>query len=55
MAAILDYADLIVGHQLSSDLAVLAAAAQPPDAGVATAQAAWRQRSHPDPWAPACS
>ena len=40
------HAGLIAGHQLCSDLAVLAAnAAFPPD-GVTAAQAAWRHRRH---------
>jgi hypothetical protein len=37
-------AGLIAGHQLSSDLAVLAAAARAPLLGVTAAQAAWRRR-----------
>jgi hypothetical protein len=52
LGTILDHADLIAGHQLSSDLAVLAAAAQSPDPGVARARAAWRQRRHPGPGYP---
>lgn len=41
---ILDHAALVAGHQLSSDLAVLAAAARGPVPGVIAAQTAWRQR-----------
>ena len=41
---ILEHADLIAGHQLSSDLAVLAAAAGAPLLGVTAAQVAWRRR-----------
>jgi hypothetical protein len=37
-------ADLIAGHQLSSDLAVLASASTLPIAGVAAVRAAWHQR-----------
>lgn len=41
---ILERASLIAGHQLSSDLAVLAAAANAPLLGVTAAQVAWRRR-----------
>ena len=41
---ILEHADLIAGHQLSSDLAVLAAAVGAPLLGVTAAQVAWRRR-----------
>jgi hypothetical protein len=40
----LECASLIAGHQLSSDLAILAAAARAPLLGVTAAQAAWRRR-----------
>ena len=40
----LERASLIAGHQLSSDLAVLAAAADAPLLGVTAAQVAWRRR-----------
>jgi hypothetical protein len=42
--SVLRDADLIAGHQLSSDLAVLASASPLPVTGVATARAAWHQR-----------
>ena len=46
LAGLLAHADLIAGHQLCSDLAVLTAnAAFPPD-GVTAARAAWRRRRH---------
>ena len=45
----LDHARLIAGHQLSSDLAVLAAAARAPHPGITAAQAAWRRRRQHDP------
>jgi hypothetical protein len=41
---ILEHADLIAGHQLSSDLAVLAVAAGAPLLGVTAARVAWRRR-----------
>jgi len=41
---ILEHAGLIAGHQLSSDLAVLAAAGGAPLLGVTAAQLAWRRR-----------
>ena len=40
----MERASLIAGHQLSSDLAVLAAAANAPLLGVTAAQVAWRRR-----------
>ena len=46
---VLDQAGLIAGHQLSSDLAVLAAAASAPHPGITAAQAAWRQRRQHEP------
>jgi len=50
---VLDHGDLITGHQLSSDLAVLAAVgARAPHPGIAAAQAAWRQRRQHDPGGP---
>jgi len=49
---VLDEADLIAGHQLSSDLAVLAAAARAPHPGITAAQAAWRQRRQHEPDGP---
>ena len=48
----LENADLIAGHQLSSDLAVLAAAARTPFLGVTAAQAAWRRRGQLFPGGP---
>jgi hypothetical protein len=42
-------ADLTAGHQLCSDLAVLAAAADEPAPVVEAASAAWRQRRHAAP------
>lgn len=47
---VLDHADLIAGHQLSSDLAVLAARA--PHPGITAAREAWRQRRQHDPGGP---
>jgi len=41
---VLRRADLIAGHQLTSDLAVLAAASNEPTPGVTVARAAWHQR-----------
>lgn len=41
---VLQHADLIAGHQLSSDLGVLATASAAPLPGVAAARAAWHQR-----------
>ncbi len=49
---VLDEADLIAGHQLSSDLAVLAAAARAPHPGITAAREAWRQRRQHDPGSP---
>ena len=49
---VLDHADLIAGHQLSSDLAVLAAAARAPHPGITAAQTAWRRRRQHDPGGP---
>ena len=48
----LDHASLIAGHQLSSDLAVLAAAARAPHPGITAAQTAWRRRRQHDPGGP---
>ena len=45
---VLDHAGLIAGHQLSSDLAVLAAAAAP-HPGITAAREAWRQRRQHEP------
>lgn len=45
---VLQHADLIAGHQLSSDLAVLAAASAGPLPGVAATRAAWHQRRRAD-------
>jgi hypothetical protein len=39
----MEHASLIAGHQLSSDLAVLAAAARAPALGLIALQAAWRR------------
>src|SRR5216683_2596332 len=44
LGSVLRDADLIAGHQLSSDLAVLASASPLPITGVAAARAAWHQR-----------
>ncbi len=44
LGSVLRDADLVAGHQLSSDLAVLASASPLPVAGVAAARAAWHQR-----------
>ena len=41
---VLQHADLITGHQLSSDLAVLASVSDRPVPGVTAARAAWHQR-----------
>jgi len=41
---VLRHADLIAGHQLSSDLAVLAGVSLLPVTGVVAARAAWRER-----------
>jgi hypothetical protein len=49
---VLACASLIAGHQLSSDLAVLAAAADAPLLGVTAAQAAWRRRGQLLPGGP---
>ena len=49
---VLEHAGLIAGHQLSSDLAVLAAAARTPQPGITAAQAAWRQRRQHEPGGP---
>ncbi len=43
---VLRQADLVAGHQLSSDLAVLAAALDGRAPGVAAARTAWHQRRH---------
>ncbi|HEV2378078.1 MAG TPA: hypothetical protein VGS19_38680 [Streptosporangiaceae bacterium] len=43
------HADLVTGHQLSSDLAVLAAASGRPLPGVAAARTAWHQRRQVGP------
>jgi hypothetical protein len=43
---LLRHADLIAGHQLSSDLAVLASVSPQPVTGVAAARIAWHQRRH---------
>ena len=48
----LECASLIAGHQLSSDLAVLAAAADTPLLGVTAAQVAWRRRGELLPGGP---
>ena len=46
LASLLAHAALIAGHQLCSDLAVLAANAGSPSDGVIAARAAWRHRRH---------
>ena len=48
----LERASLIAGHQLSSDLGVLAAAARAPLLGVTAAQVAWRRRGQLLPGGP---
>jgi hypothetical protein len=48
---VLDHAGLIAGHQLSSDLAVLAAA-RAPHPGITAAREAWRQRRQHEPGNP---
>ena len=48
----LECATLVAGHQLNSDLAVLAAAADAPLLGVTAAQAAWRRRGQLLPGGP---
>jgi len=47
LEAALERADLVAGHQFTSDLAVLAAATGSPSPGVIAARDAWRQRRHP--------
>jgi hypothetical protein len=47
LLGIMEHAGLIAGHQLSSDLAVLAAAARAPALGLIALQAAWRRRGQP--------
>jgi hypothetical protein len=49
LTGILEHGELIAGHQLSSDLAVLASAARSPAPGVAAAQDAWRARRQERP------
>ena len=44
LACLMGHASLITGHQLCSDLAILAAGAAVPPPAVAVAAAAWRQR-----------
>ncbi|HEV2374924.1 MAG TPA: hypothetical protein VGS19_22540 [Streptosporangiaceae bacterium] len=48
---VLQHADLVAGHQLSSDLAVLAASCDKPPPGVAATRTAWHQRRQSDPTA----
>ena len=50
---VLDRADIVAGHQLCSDLAVLTRAAARPLPAVALMRAAWQQRRHPGPSRPA--
>ncbi len=52
LACLMTQASLIAGHQLCSDLAVLASAALPPRSAVAGAVAAWRQRREEIPRQP---
>lgn len=53
LAGLLGHAGLIAGHQLCSDLAVLAGAAGDPlPPAVTAAQAAWRRRRQPAPSGP---
>jgi hypothetical protein len=49
LASLLARATMIAGHQLCSDLAILAAAAAAPPPAVAAASAAWRQRRQLSP------
>jgi len=49
LACLATHADLIAGHQLCSDLAVLTAAARSHAPAIEAASAAWRQRRHPAP------
>jgi hypothetical protein len=49
LEGVLRDADVVTGHQLSSDLAVLASAIPEPSAGIAAARAAWHQRRNPSP------
>jgi hypothetical protein len=46
LARALEHAGLIAGHQLCSDLAVLAAGAETAPPAIGAASAAWRQRRH---------
>jgi hypothetical protein len=48
LARIVDHAGLIVGHQLCSDLAVLARAADRPPRAVAELRASWHERRLPE-------
>ena len=53
LAAAIDQADLAAGHQLCSDLAVLAASAEEPLPAIAAATTAWRRRREPADGTPA--
>jgi len=50
LEAVLERADVVAGHQFTSDLAVLAAASGSPPPGVTAARDAWRQRRCPGHW-----
>jgi hypothetical protein len=52
LRGVLDHARLIAGHQLSSDLAVLAAATPAPDPDITAARESWRQRRQAAPGSP---
>jgi hypothetical protein len=52
LACLMRHASLIAGHQLCSDLGVLAAAGPAPGPAVAAATAAWRQRREAPPSQP---
>jgi hypothetical protein len=53
LAHVLDRADIVAGHQLCSDLAVLSRAAGCPLPAVAEMRAAWQRRRHQGPSRPA--
>jgi hypothetical protein len=53
LACTAGYASLVTGHQLCSDLAVLAASANGNHAAIEAARNAWRQRRQPGPGQPA--
>jgi hypothetical protein len=53
LGCIAGHASLVTGHQLCSDLAVLAASADGKLAAIEAARNAWRERRHADPGQPA--